>query len=413
MSDVENQATSILLPEAKVAVYSADKATLDSANKAKEDWRFARVHLAVEEGDVETATAFYEDQPSPDLIIVQTDTIDETLTGKLERLAGNCDEDTAAIVIGPVNDVYLYRNLIEMGVSDYLVKPIAPSAMAEVIAKTLIERLGVSNSRLIAFVGAKGGVGVSALAQGAASGIADILGQKTILLDCSGGWSTMNVNFGFEPSTTLSEAAATSADGDEDSLDRMLFRASDHLSILASGSDIMLEPAVIPHDLENLLDKFLLKFPVMVVDLSHASPEISKTVLSRANQVIVVSTPFLPSLRLTRALIQEVKDIRGGDENEIELIINMQGLDRVNEVPEKDIEQAIEMKISSVVSFSGKAFLKLESAGKTLISNQDGRQIISEKLLPVINKILSIDSKKKTGDGGGLLGRVLGQLKAK
>lgn len=414
MSEADSQVTSILLPEAKVAVYSKDKKTLKSAEKTQEDWRFARVKIAPEEGDVETAIAFYEDQPSPDLIIIQTDEIDDSLTENLEKLAGNCDEGTAAIVVGPVNDVYLYRQLIEMGVSDYLVKPIPPEVMSEVIAKTLIERLGVSDSRLIAFVGAKGGVGVSALAQGAASGMSGILGQKTILLDGSGGWSTASVGFDFEPSATLAEAANAASSDDGDSLDRMIVKADENLSILASGSDIMLENPIDPDGLETLLDKLLVKYPIMVADLSHASPELSKIVISRANQIVVVSTPFLPSLRLARSLIGEIKEVRGGEGDEIDFIINMQGLDRADEVPAKDIEAAIEMEVSKTIAFASNVFLKAESSGKTLLSEKEGRKIIEESLLPIIGGSLLDNLSGNQGDeDSGLFDGLLNKLKSK
>ena len=45
--------------------------------------------------------------------------------------------------------------------------------LSDVIAKTLVSRLGVSGSRLIAFMGTKGGVGASSLAQMAALGVSD------------------------------------------------------------------------------------------------------------------------------------------------------------------------------------------------------------------------------------------------
>ena len=212
MTEVNNQATSILLPTSSVAVYSKDNETLEAARHAANDWRFARVNVVVEDGDINTAIQAYQDASAPDLIIIQTEDMGDSLTAQLEQLAGCCSEDTAAIVIGPLNDVNLYRKLIDMGVSDYLVKPISADAMADVIARTLVDRLGVTGSRLIAFVGAKGGVGTSVLAQAAAWGVSDILKQKAVIIDGAGGWSTMSVGLGFEPSTTLAEAAKAAAE---------------------------------------------------------------------------------------------------------------------------------------------------------------------------------------------------------
>src|SRR5690606_25221386 len=135
------------------------------AQNISDDWRFARVAVNVEEGDVESAIQTYQNTASPALIIIETDTTDESFSARLEKLAEYCAEGTNAVVIGPVNDVNLYRQLTAMGVRDYLVRPVAKDILSEVIAHALVEKLGASGSRLIAVTGAKGGVGATALTQ--------------------------------------------------------------------------------------------------------------------------------------------------------------------------------------------------------------------------------------------------------
>jgi len=171
MSETEQDVTDILLPGAKIDVFTDDPETLETAQTMKNDWRFARVDVQAHKGDVSQAIETYKQKPSPDLMILQTEDIDESFTKKLAELSGYCDEGTAAVIIGPVNDVNLYRDLIDMGISDYLVRPVETERLAEVVARTLVDRLGVSSSRLIAFLGAKGGVGTSTLAQLSAWGV--------------------------------------------------------------------------------------------------------------------------------------------------------------------------------------------------------------------------------------------------
>jgi pilus assembly protein CpaE len=413
MSEAENQSISILLPPSAVAVYSKDQETLQAARDVAQDWRFARVDIMAEEGDIATAISTYKSMKSPDLVIIQTDDIGESLTAQLEELAGNCDASTAAIVIGPVNDVYLYRKLIDMGVSDYLVKPVPAADMADVLAKTLVERLGVTGSRLIAFAGAKGGVGVTSLAEAAAWGVSDMLGQKTILLDAAGGWSSLAVGMGFEPSTTLAEAARAADNNDEDSLNRMLFKASERLNVLASGGDVMLEQAITAPQMEKLIDMLMVRYPVVIVDLSNAAPDLRKVVITRANQIMVVTTPTLTSLRLARALAHEIKQMRGDDDHGIEIMINMQGIDSANEVPKKDIEKAIDMKISAAIGFDSRTFLRAESESIKMTDDKAGVQIVQNILLPVLGKVIPGSGGEQvavSGKKGGGLSGFLGKL---
>jgi pilus assembly protein CpaE len=413
MSEAGQQDTSILLPESRVAVYARDADTLDALRALSSDWRYARVGVEAVDGDVDSAIAAYVEASSPELIIIQTDTINDAFTAQLEALAGNCDEGTSAIIIGPENDVNLYRRLIDMGVSDYLVRPITTPVISEVIAKALIEKIGVTGSRLIAVIGAKGGVGASILSQGLACGVADVLKQNTTLLDASGGCSTLGVGLGFEPSTTLAEAARAVEQNNEENLKRMLHPINDRLQVLATGSDVMLDSTVSAAQLEVLVDTLMMKSPVVVVDLSNSPDILQKIVLTRANQIFVVTTPTLPALRLTRSLMQEIDEVRGGEESPVsKLVLNMHGLSKAYEVSTKDIEEAVGHKIDASLPFLPKAFLGSESTSQRLIDDKEGRELIESQLLPIVRKVLPIHAKEdNTPEKTGFLDSILGAFK--
>jgi pilus assembly protein CpaE len=187
MSDHQDVVTHVLLPVARVSLFVRDQDIRDLAESLKSDWRFARVTFDIRDGGVDTAIDTYRQAVSPNLVIVETEEIGDSFTGRLEVLANSCAENTAAVVVGPVNDVYLYRRLIDMGVSDYLVRPVDRDVLIELIAKILIEKLGAPGSRMVAFVGAKGGVGTSMVAQTSALVSSHDLEQKTVIMDAAGG----------------------------------------------------------------------------------------------------------------------------------------------------------------------------------------------------------------------------------
>jgi len=408
MSEKQDKNFETLLPAARVAVFSSDSKTHKTVNAIADDWRFARVQFGVVEGDVAAAIDAYQNEDTPDLIIIQSDDVDESFTDALETLAELCDDGTTALVIGPKNDVNLYRSLIDMGVEDYLVRPVKPDVLSEAVGRILLEQVGAGGSQLIAYVGAKGGMGASVLAQAAAWGAADILDQKTIFLDAAGGWSTASVGMGFEPLATLSEAARAAANDDEDSLVRMMHKASDNLHVLASGGEAMLDAPVGAKAFEKLLDTLMVKYPVVIADLSGASSKLQKAIIARAHHIHVVSTPTLPSLRLARAFTQEVKTVRGGSEDSLSLVINMQGLSAAHEVKGSDIAKVMEMTPSAVIPFDPKVFLAGESEGRKITQSKDGKAILEQSILPSLRAILSIKDtgapSAKTGFLDGLFG---------
>lgn len=405
--------TNILLPEATVNIFVRDKETLDSARALDDDWRFARVNVSVVEGDVETAIQSYQEAKSPELVIIETDTTDDSFIDRLGELSSHCSENTNAVIVGPVNDVTLYRNLTSMGVSDYLVKPVPLDTMSEIIAQTLIQNLGTTGSRLIAVAGAKGGVGTSSLTQALAWGLSEKLNQKTFLMDAAGGWSTLSVGIGFEPVATLQEAVRAAEGNDEDTLKRMFFNAHERLTVLASGSDPMLETSVQAQEYENLINLLMNSYPVVLVDLSGAIPSLKRAVLSRAHEIIVVTTPTLPSLRAARTLMQEIKLVHGGDSSCADLIVNMSGMVPSKEVPKKDISTALEHTPSETIPFDPKLFIGAENEGKKISGDKSGAEIV-DKLLPIAQRVLSGSAKAEdSANDDGLLGQFINKLAKK
>lgn len=419
MSGEDKAHTSVLLPGARVVLFTRDSETRDAFMALEKDWRFARVRLEVRDGDVETASAAYTGHASPDLILVQTDTIDEGFTARLEALGAHCADDTAAIVIGPVNDVNLYRRLVGMGVSDYLVRPVAAAVLADDIAETLLEKFGAAGSRLIGVMGAKGGVGATTLAQALAWGLADRLNQKTFLLDAAGGWSTLGVGMNFEPTTTLAEAARAAVEKNHDSLTRMMFTAGERLTVLSSGGDVMLDDVADGASYEALIDHLMLTYPVVVADLSAAPSYLKRTVLRKANEIMLVTAPTLPSVRATRTLVQEIGDLRGGAAEQVDIIVNMTGFARA-EVPKAQIEEGLERKPSTYIPFDPGLFVALESEARRITEDKAGQAVV-EKILPFARKVLVRAGGEDDGQGGtpqdnrkgGGIGQIISRLKTK
>lgn len=415
MSEANSQATDILLPAAGVAVFSRDPETLKNSGEIRGDWRFARVALDIHEGDVDTAIRTYAGRDAPALIIIQTETIDDAFLGRLEALSAHCSSDTAAVIIGPVNDVYLYRSLIDMGVSDYLVRPVMKHVLSDVIAKTLIERLGVSGSRLVAFLGAKGGVGASSLAQMAALGVSELMGQKTVLIDSSGGWSSLSVGMGFDPAGTLREISRAVDKKDEASLKRMFVDQGERLSIMAGGGDALLDSTIGADQYERFLDQLMVKAPVVLADLSASEPGLRKLLISRANHICLISTPTLTALRFARSLIKEVADLRGGAKDDLSLIVNRAGQAKAYEVTNHEIHKAIELAPSATISYLPNLFMGNESNMRQVLQDKEGLEILKGSILPLLKNVVSVDSDDylddKNDKKSGLLGSFLTKKK--
>src|SRR6201999_2833468 len=126
--------------------------------RAGADRRLAKAHLTVQLGGIGAAVEHYNGVVTPNLLIVETRLNGQAALDELDRLAHVCDPATKVIVVGRVNDVELYRELMRRGASEYLVAPLSPMHLIEVISGLYLQPGAAPIGRVIAFVGARGAV---------------------------------------------------------------------------------------------------------------------------------------------------------------------------------------------------------------------------------------------------------------
>src|SRR6202000_2087511 len=141
--------------------------------RAGADRRLSKAHLTVQLGGIAAAVDFYHGQVTPNLLIVETRLSGQAALDELDRLAEVCDPATKVVVVGRTNDVELYRELMRRGASEYLVAPLSPLQLIEVISGLYRAPDAKPVGRVIAFVGARGGAGSSTIAHNIGWGIVE------------------------------------------------------------------------------------------------------------------------------------------------------------------------------------------------------------------------------------------------
>jgi len=112
------------VPRISISAFCGFPDTVEALTSASADRRLSKTHVAIHSGGIEEAAAHFSQNQTPNLLIVETAEQGEAVLGALERLAKVCDESTKVVVIGRLNDVHLYRELVRRGVSEYLVGPL-------------------------------------------------------------------------------------------------------------------------------------------------------------------------------------------------------------------------------------------------------------------------------------------------
>jgi pilus assembly protein CpaE len=131
--------------------------------RAGADRRLAKAQFSVQLGGIQSAVEHFSGQVTPNLLIVETRLGGREALAELDRLAEVCDPATKVVVLGRVNDVELYRELMRRGAAEYLVAPLDPIHLIEVISGLYSDPDRRPLGKVVAFMGARGGAGASTI----------------------------------------------------------------------------------------------------------------------------------------------------------------------------------------------------------------------------------------------------------
>ena len=120
--------------QAKIHIFCEDEGTRQAAAEAMRDRRLEKLGIELHMGGVGAARAMFASAPTPSLIVVESRLEPATMLADLKTLSEVCDAGTKVVVIGHVNDVRLYRELVRRHITDYVVAPVSAAQFAETIA---------------------------------------------------------------------------------------------------------------------------------------------------------------------------------------------------------------------------------------------------------------------------------------
>ena len=348
-------------------------AALEGASK---DRRMSRAHVKVLMGGLPAAVEFYGSAPTPNLVVVESKGRAEDILGHLDGLAEVCDPGTKVLVIGHVNDVLHYRELIRRGVSEYVVAPLDLFDVLRAIGDLYHSPEAALLGRSVAFIGAKGGCGSSTIAHNVAWSIAKTFANDVMVADFDLAWGTAGLDFNQDPTQGVLDALLSPERIDEVFLDRLLTKCSDHLSLLAA-------PALLDrtYDFDELafdptVEVARGNVPVVVLDLPHQWTDWVRRQLREADEVVIVATPDLANLRNAKNLADVLRAARPNDAPP-RLVFNQVGMPKRPEIKLDDFAKALDLTVAATIPFDAALFGNAANKG-LMIGELDAKHAVAE-----------------------------------
>jgi pilus assembly protein CpaE len=365
ISSAEHALGEVMVPRITIHVFYATPEIAELVEQAAGDRRMEKAAANIRPGGLAAAVETYQNQATPTLVIVESVDPPAQLLAGLDALAEVCDPGTKVMVVGAANDIALYRELMRRGVSEYLVPPFDALHLVRSVASLYADPSAPFVGRQVAFCGAKGGAGASTIAHNIAHSITERLHTGAVLVDLDLPFGTAGLDFNQDPLQGVHDALTQPDRLDPVLMDRMMARCTERLSLFAAPATLDHDYEISPEAFEEVTQKIRSSAPFVILDLPHVWTAWKRKILTTSDDLVIVATPDLASLRNAKNMIDLVRRARPNDAPP-RLVLNQVGVPGRPEIPAKDFGQALGVTPSAVIAFDAKLFGQAANNGQML-----------------------------------------------
>jgi pilus assembly protein CpaE len=387
-------------PRISVQAFCETRQTANAVEMAGNDRRLAKAHVKVEMGGITRAVEVFRNSPTPNVIVIESSDRAEHIQAGLDQLAEVCDAGTRVIVIGQFNDVTFYRELTRRGVSEYLIAPVDTIGVVRGICRLFSASDAQPVGRVIAVIGAKGGVGASTVAHNVAWAISRDLALDSVVTDLDLAFGTAGLDYNQDPPQGIADAVFAPERVDSSLIDRLLSKCTDHLSLLAAPATLDRVYDFGTDAFDAILDTLRASIPCVMLDVPHQWSGWTKRVLVSADDILVVAGPDLASLRNAKNMVDMLRTARPNDRRPY-YCLNQVGMPKRPEIAPADFAKALEDPPVAVIPFEPQLFSTAANNGQ-MIAEVSAKHKTADLFLHLA-QILTGRAEAKQGRSGLLM----------
>jgi pilus assembly protein CpaE len=278
-----------------------------------------------------------------DVIIIELDSNPEHALDLVEHICGHTS--ATVMVYSAHTDSELLVRCMRAGAREFLTQPIAPTTIAEAMVRASVRRPShrpakKAEGKLLIFLGAKGGSGVSTLAANFAVALAQDSRQRTALLDLNFPLGNTAIDLGLTAPLSAADALMNLDRLDSHFLSTVMIKHSSGLSVLAAPDHYA--PLDVREDsIEKLVNVVRQDFDYVIVDAGAGMGLAGRALLSSATTVYLVLQVSLPELRNANRIVSE---FFRSETPQLEIVLNRFS-PRSVEIDEEAINKALTMPV--------------------------------------------------------------------
>jgi pilus assembly protein CpaE len=316
----------------------------------------------------------------PDLIVLDSELPDVSGFDVVGRIRGaeQGTLHTPVILVGNGSDVESKVRGLRAGADDYLTKPVHPQELSARV-RGLLSRFARAPQpapvrkqtfgRVLAFYGAKGGVGTTTLAINTAIALHTELKRSVALVDANLQFGDHRVFLDLGPTVTSIVEAVTATGIDPDVLRKVMVRHD-------SGVDLLLAPPMPEsaelvsreqHHLLRIVEILKTLYDYVVVDMDKQLDDHALDVIGAADRLIVVMTADLSCLKNVRLMLATMGQLGVPDER---LLLVLNRSNAFTGISVKSVENVLKRQIEQQIGNDYRAAISSLNSGTPFMVNR-------------------------------------------
>lgn len=346
------------------------------------------------------AAALKQTELMPRFLLVDVST-SSTPVQDVAALAAVMEPGTKLIVIGSANDVALYRDLLGVGASDYIVKPLDAHLLHAALTEGSGGKAGQAPAKLgrvIAFIGARGGVGTTTMAVNTAFLLAHDRKQRTALVDLDLHFGTAALSLDIEPGRGLRDALEKPARIDSLFLERAMAKIGDRLFVLGCEEPLRDHPTVDATALDVVLGDLRQNFSWVVLDMPRAFVASQANAFAMVTDLMLVCDQSMAGIRDTMRFLDFIKE--AAPHMRVKLAAAAPD-GSTAKIARPEFEKSIARKIDYEIPFEPKSVAAAANSGKPLSAVGRSGKLV-KTLRQISSDLAGAEDKKPASSATGL-----------
>jgi pilus assembly protein CpaE len=381
-----SQETTSVVTRNRIVCFVNDEVSASALGKGLEG-----SNLSIKHGTIRSAIKMLETDTDLFALVTDISGIDDPFP-ELERLAGVCPPDVRVALLGDNREITFYRALIDLGLTEYLPKPLTRDIVLDQLRPKLLGDVSHApadrGGHVVSICGAQGGAGATSVAINLALQLAETTKAKVALLDLHLQGGETAVMLGVRPGPGLRIALENPVRADTLFLERAAIEVNDRVCLISGDEELDAKLDITEAGVRHVLGLLRQRFNYIVVDVPVPFAASMYPVVQMSRHVLVLLEAEVTGLRNAHALRNAVTNIAGKDR--VFTLLNR--ANRAGGLPRATIVKALGAEPDMVIPDLGKGMTQAVNLGIPALKHVRG---LRRHLAPIVREITGVGSKEK------------------